>query len=114
MTFLRRHFFRLLGATLITVGASQIAPVRAESVQPLRLIVPCAAGTPADLLARIVAKGMSENAGYEVQVENITAGSGPIDLDTIDKLLTDGQTIIFNLANCDDEDKGPQTTISKK
>lgn len=114
MTFLRRHFFRLLGAALVTVAVSQIAPVQAEPVQPLRLAVPCAAGTPADLLARIVAKGMSENAGYQVQVENITAGSSPIDMDTADKLLADGQTILFNLANCGDEDKGPQTTISMK
>jgi tripartite-type tricarboxylate transporter receptor subunit TctC len=76
--------------------------------------VPCAAGTPPDLVARILAKGMSEISGQYAYVENITVGAGPIDMDTAEKLLEGDHSILFNLGYCDDESGRPQNTMSMK
>ena len=89
MTLLRPHLFQLVGAAIALAAASHVASAQTVPAQPVRIIVPCAAGTPADLVARIVAKGMSEIPGQQAYVENITAGAGPMDMDTADKLLAD-------------------------
>ena len=115
MTLLRRHLFQLIGAAIALAAVSHVASAQTVSAQPVRIIVPCAAGTPADLVARIVAKGMWENSGQQTYVENITAGAGPMDMDTADKLLGDDEhSILFNLGYCGDEGGRPQTTMSLK
>lgn len=114
MTLLRRHLFQLVGAAIALAAVSHVASAQTVPAQPIRIIVPCAAGTPADLVARIVAKGMSEISGQQAYVENITAGAGPIDMDTADKLLADDHSILFNLGYCGDEGGRPQTTMSVK
>ena len=114
MTIIRRPFFYLVGVAIAVAALSQIVSAEAPSIQTLRLIVPCAAGTPADLVAHIIAKGMSETSGLPAYVENITAGAGPIDIDTAEKLLADGHSILFNLGDCGNEDGRPQATVSMK
>jgi tripartite-type tricarboxylate transporter receptor subunit TctC len=48
----------------------------ASVADSLRVVVPCAAGSPGDLLARAVALMLSERLGQQVVVENITASPG--------------------------------------
>ena len=114
MTSIRRHLFQVVGAAIALAAVSHVASAQTAPAQPVRVIVPCAAGTPADLVARIVAKGMSEISGQQAYVENITADAGPIDMDTVDKLLADDHSILFNLGYCGDEGGKPQTTMSVK
>ena len=112
MTRLRGHLSQLFGAAIALAALSHAASAQTVPAQPLRIIVPCAAGTPADLVARILAKGMSEISGQGAYVENIPAGAGPIHRDTADKLLADDHSILFNLGDCGDEGGRPQTTVS--
>ena len=112
ITLLRRHLFQLVGAAIALAAVSHVASAQTVPAQPVHIIVPCAAGTPADLVARIVAKGLSES-GQQAYVENITAGAGPIDMDTAGKLLADDHSILFNL-DCGDEGGRSQTTMSIK
>lgn len=114
MTLFRRHFFQLIGAAIAVAVVSHVASAQTAPAQPMRIIVPCAAGTPADLVAHIIAKGMSETSGQQAYVENITAGAGPIDIDTAEKLLADGHSILFNLGDCGNENGRPQVTVSMK
>lgn len=103
---LRRHLHGLVGAVITVAGISQIAPAQSENVFPLRLVVPCAIGSPADLLARHVAANMLEEWDQLVQVENIPTGSGRVRNDSTGRWLADGRTIILNLGNCGNEGDG--------
>jgi tripartite-type tricarboxylate transporter receptor subunit TctC len=114
MTFLRRHLFRYIGAAIAVAGASPIAYVQAEPVQTQRLIVPCAAGSPNDLMARIIARALSESSGQQVEVENITTGANNAGTDVTDSMLADGHTVLFKLSDCGDEDRTSQTTMTLK
>ena len=112
LTGLRGHFFQLFGAAIALAALSHVASAQTVPDHSLRIIVPCAAGTPADLVARILAEGMSQISGQAAFVENIPAGEGPIDMDTAHKLLPDDHSILFNLGDCGDEGGRPQTTAS--
>jgi hypothetical protein len=109
----RRHLFPFLGAAIALAAVSHVASAQTVPAQPVRIIVPCAAGTPGDLVARIIARAMSEIPGQRAYVENLTAGADPLDMDTADKLLADDHSILFNLGDCGDEGGIPQTTVSK-
>jgi tripartite-type tricarboxylate transporter receptor subunit TctC len=114
MTSLRRHLFGLAGAAIAAAATSQPTPAHAENIYPLRLIVPCATGTPADLLARHVARTMFDEWGQQVAVENIPTGGGNIGKDSAGEWLADGRTIVLNLGNCGNEDDGWWPSLSKR
>jgi tripartite-type tricarboxylate transporter receptor subunit TctC len=100
MTFFRSLFFQLVGAAIAVVAVSHVVSAQTAPTQPLRIIVPCAVGSPPDLAARILAKEISEISGQQTYVENFTAGAEPIDLDVVNKLLADDRSVLFNL-HCD-------------
>jgi tripartite-type tricarboxylate transporter receptor subunit TctC len=90
----------LVGAAIAVVMIANVARAQTSLTSPVRFIVPCAVGTPADLVARIIANGMSENAGQKVHVENIPNLAGMTVTDMADNMLADGNTILFNLGDC--------------
>jgi tripartite-type tricarboxylate transporter receptor subunit TctC len=61
--------------------------------KPLRLIVPQAAGSATDSLARIVAPEMGRSLGQPVVVENRPGGALTIGIDAVAKSAPDGYTI---------------------
>jgi len=62
---------------------------------PVRMIVPFAAGGPADIIARIVARGMQERLGKPVVVEPRAGAGGAIGVDLAAKSRPDGQTLVM-------------------
>ncbi|MDW8315615.1 MAG: tripartite tricarboxylate transporter substrate binding protein [Rhodovarius sp.] len=77
-------------------GAVLAAPaLQAQSVWPagpIRLIVPFAAGGSTDLVARLVAPGLSQRLGTSVVVENRSGAAGALGTDAVAKAAPDGQT----------------------
>lgn len=69
-------------------GAAQTYPSK-----PIRMIVPFSAGGPTDVLARSLAKSMSEILGQPIVVDNRTGAGGSIGIDTVAKATPDGYTI---------------------
>jgi tripartite-type tricarboxylate transporter receptor subunit TctC len=87
--------------TLLTAFAS--APVAsllpraafaAYPDKPIRLIVPFAAGGNADLVARIVAEGMSPSLGQPIVIETRTGAGGSIGATAAATAAPDGYTLL--------------------
>jgi tripartite-type tricarboxylate transporter receptor subunit TctC len=60
-------------AALFATGAIALAqPAEAQSypTNPIRIVVPTSAGTPPDIVSRIIANELSEGVGWKVVVEN--------------------------------------------
>jgi tripartite-type tricarboxylate transporter receptor subunit TctC len=52
-----------------------VPQVHASAPAALRVVVPCVVGSPGDLVARAVARTLSEHLGQQVAVENVTTSS---------------------------------------
>jgi tripartite-type tricarboxylate transporter receptor subunit TctC len=79
----------LIAATLAaTPLAAQEYPSR-----PIKMVVPFAAGGPADMLARAVAPAMSATLKQSIVIENRTGAGGVVGVDAVAKASPDGYTI---------------------
>jgi tripartite-type tricarboxylate transporter receptor subunit TctC len=74
-----------------------IAPVHAQNypVKPIRLIVPLAAGSTADILARVVGDKLSKNLGQQVLIDNRPGAGGNIGAELAAKASADGYTLVI-------------------
>ncbi|MDO9404620.1 MAG: tripartite tricarboxylate transporter substrate binding protein [Polaromonas sp.] len=91
----RRRGF-LLGAVML--GASTLAAAQGNQ-QVVRLIVPFAAGSYTDNVARIIAPGLGERLGQTVIIENKAGANGVIGADHVAKAAPDGQTFLVGGAS---------------
>lgn len=62
--------------------------------RPLRLIVPVAPGGSQDLVARLLARGMAEELGQAVQVENLPGAGSNIGYEAASRARPDGHTLL--------------------
>ncbi|MDO9437086.1 tripartite tricarboxylate transporter substrate binding protein [Hydrogenophaga sp.] len=87
---------RISGAILIALsalcGASQAQDYPAK---PVKIIMPFPAGGGFDIVARIVAKGLSDQTGQAFVVENRVGAGGNIGADAVARAAPDGYTIGF-------------------
>src|ERR1051325_373076 len=89
---MRRIVVLVMSITIAT--AALIAPASAEwPERPLKLIVPFAAGSSSDTIARIVAAKASERLGQQIVVENRVGASTVIGTDAVAKAAPDGYTL---------------------
>lgn len=88
-------FFSLLvlgSSALPSRASAQAAGYPAKSIT---MIVPFAAGGPADLVGREVARALSEEMGKPVVVENQGGASGTVALNTMARAAPDGYTMLL-------------------
>ena len=64
-------------------------------VRPIKVIVPFAAGTATDTIARMAAQHLSDRLKQPVIVENKAGANGAIGADTVAKAKPDGYTLVF-------------------
>lgn len=67
--------------------------------KPIRLIVPFAAGSGADVLSRVLAQAMQSNLGQPVVVENKTGASGTLAAKEVINSPPDGYTLLVATTN---------------
>lgn len=82
-------------------GCAAFAPLSAQADypdRPITLIVPFAAGGPTDAIARLVAKGMSENLKQTIVIENIGGAGGTLGSARAAKSKPDGYTLLIGHA----------------
>jgi tripartite-type tricarboxylate transporter receptor subunit TctC len=79
------------------IFAAQIATAQIGDFpnRPIKMIVGFAAGGGTDVVARLVAQGMSERLGQSVPVENRTGASGMIAAADVAKSPPDGYTLMM-------------------
>ena len=63
--------------------------------RPIKLIVPTGPGAATDVMARLVADGISRGLGQPVVVENLAGASGLVAHQTVARAAADGYTLLF-------------------
>lgn len=88
----------LLAAALwggVAAGAPGAMAQEAYPSKPIRVIVPFAAGGPADVVAREMAQSLGKELGQTLVVENQGGGAGVPALGTVSRAPADGYTLLF-------------------
>jgi tripartite-type tricarboxylate transporter receptor subunit TctC len=98
----RRQLLAGMTALPISTGFSALAQGPASSStalwqpqRPLRLIVAYPAGGPTDVIARLVARDLSDTLGQPIIVENVSGASGALGTRQVARAEPDGLTITF-------------------
>jgi tripartite-type tricarboxylate transporter receptor subunit TctC len=87
--------------TILALGAAALAAPAAHAQssawpnQPVRMVVPFAAGGPTDVPARLIAEEMSKALPHRIVVENRTGSGVVIGTDMVAKAPADGHTILY-------------------
>jgi len=89
----RRRLVTAAAAAVLAIGAVPFAFAQDFPSRPIRMIVPFAAGGPADLLARAIAPAMSDALKQPIVIENRAGGGGSTGVDGVAKAAPDGYTI---------------------
>ncbi|MEO8858969.1 MAG: tripartite tricarboxylate transporter substrate binding protein [Burkholderiaceae bacterium] len=89
-----RHFLRAVLATLALAGLATASAQNYPS-KPIHLVVTFAAGGSSDVLARAVAKAMSEGLKTPVVVDNRPGAGGVIGMEAVAQAAPDGYTLLF-------------------
>lgn len=82
----------LIGGLVLVAGSN--AALAAWPEKPIRIIVPFAAGGPADVVARVVASPMSETLGANIIIENRGGAGGNVGIGAVAKSDPDGYTFL--------------------
>ena len=86
---------RVMLATLSALGVLGPAHAQAYPAKPVKMIFPFPAGGGFDIVARLVAKGLSDRLGQQFVVENRTGAGGNIGGEVVARAPADGYTLGF-------------------
>jgi tripartite-type tricarboxylate transporter receptor subunit TctC len=86
-------------AAVHAAAAQSTAQSAAWPERPIHLIVPFPAGSSSDIVARIVAKGLSARLDQQLVVENRPGASGNLAAETVARASPDGYTLLLVAAN---------------
>jgi tripartite-type tricarboxylate transporter receptor subunit TctC len=78
---------------------NQVASAQGYPNKPISLVVPYGAGGGTDIIARIYAKGLSEEIGQPVLVVNKAGASGIVGAQSVTMAKPDGYTMLFTVGN---------------
>ena len=97
MTQFSRRGVLGFGAGALAAPALLIRPAAAQAwpAQPVRMIVPFAAGGPTDIPARLIAEHMSNALPQRIVVENRTGSGVVIGTDMVAKGPQDGSVVLY-------------------
>ena len=86
---------KYLALALLAAAAATGAHAQSYPSRPVTLIVPFAAGGPADITGRIVAEALSRNFGQQFVVENVAGAGGTTGATRAARAAPDGYTLIL-------------------
>jgi tripartite-type tricarboxylate transporter receptor subunit TctC len=88
-------FTRLFSALAIAMALAPAAQAQAWPSRPIKLLVPLAAGSTADILSRTIGQELSQLTGQPVVVDNKAGAGGTIAMAELARAAPDGYTIAF-------------------
>jgi tripartite-type tricarboxylate transporter receptor subunit TctC len=91
----RRKFLHLAAGAAALPAVTRVARAEGYPTKPVRMIVGFAAGGPNDILARLIAQGLSERLGQQFVIENRTAAGGNIGTEAVVNSSPDGYTLLL-------------------
>jgi tripartite-type tricarboxylate transporter receptor subunit TctC len=74
-------------------GPCGLVQAQEYPVRPVKLVVPFPAGGSADVVARLIAQGLSDKFGQQFVVENRAGAAGNLGTDAVAKAAPDGYTL---------------------
>ncbi len=91
----------LVTAACIGLLTAAPAPVRAADwpQRPITLVVPFPPGGPTDLVARVLARQLTEQMGQTIVVENRGGANGNIGMQHVAQAPADGYTLLYNTSS---------------
>jgi tripartite-type tricarboxylate transporter receptor subunit TctC len=89
----RRTFLQFAGAAAVAPAFPRIATAQSYPSRPITMIVPFAAGSSADVVARVLAERMKGALGQPIIVENVSGADGSIGVGRVARAKPDGYTI---------------------
>jgi len=95
MKFSRRTVLHLATGAGASLALSRIARAQAYPSRPITMIVPLAAGSSLDVVARLVAERMGTALGQPIIIENVPGADGSIGVGRVARARPDGYTIEF-------------------
>ena len=100
MKLLRRQFLHLVAGATALPAVSRIAlGAQSYPAHPVRVIVGLPAGLQPDIVARLVAQGLSERLGQPVIIENRPGAGGNIATELVVRAPSDGYLLLLTIAS---------------
>src|SRR5262245_24035423 len=91
----RRQFLHLVAGAAALSAVSDIAWAQTYPSRPVRIIVPTATGSTADILVRLMGQWLSERLGQPFVVENRPGGGTNIGTEAVVRAPADGYTLLW-------------------
>jgi tripartite-type tricarboxylate transporter receptor subunit TctC len=95
----RRELLRQAAGAASVLAISRVTHAQAYPKQPISILVPYAAGGPADAVARVLVERMKSALGQPVIIENVTGANGSIAVGRVARAAPDGYTLSLGLWN---------------
>jgi tripartite-type tricarboxylate transporter receptor subunit TctC len=92
MTMLRTVTIAVTFAAGI-LGPVHLAQAQTYPTRPIRLVVPFAAGSATDTLARVLGQKLAAAEGWNILIENVAGASGMLAAQNVARAAPDGHTI---------------------
>jgi tripartite-type tricarboxylate transporter receptor subunit TctC len=88
---------RILATAALALFCLAAAPAEAQTYpsRPIRFVVPFAAGSATDTLARLLADHASKTLRGQIVVENMAGGSGVIAAQAVARAAPDGHSVLI-------------------
>jgi tripartite-type tricarboxylate transporter receptor subunit TctC len=90
----RRKFLQLAAGAAALPAMSRIVRAQNYPTRPVRIIVPVAAASANDILARLIGQWLSERLGQSFVVENRPGGGTKIGTEAVVRAPSDGHTLL--------------------
>jgi tripartite-type tricarboxylate transporter receptor subunit TctC len=95
----RRRFLHLAAGAAASPATSRIATAQSYPSRQITMIVPFAAGGPADTVGRILAERMRTSLGQTIVIENVPGAGGSIGVGRIARATPDGYTFGMGISS---------------